>query len=42
MFITVDFLKYIYRSSYFKIFVKYVKLYICIKVYLIINQMIEK
>ncbi len=29
-------------SSYLKTFVKYVKLYVCIKVYLTMNQMIEK
>ena len=31
-----------YRSSYSKNFVKYVKLYAYIKIYLAMNQMIEK
>ena len=30
------------RSSYSKIFVRYVKLYAYIKIYLTMNQMIEK
>ena len=38
----LTFLNMFNHSSYSKTFVKYVKLYIYIKVYLTINQMIEK
>jgi hypothetical protein len=31
-----------YRSSYLKTFMRYVKLYVYIKIYLIMNQMIGK
>ena len=41
MFDAIDFFKHAY-SSYLKTFVKCVKLYVYIKVYLTINQMIEK
>ena len=38
----LTFLNMFYRSSYSKTFVKYVKLYVYIKVYLTMNQMIGK
>ena len=42
MFDDVDFLNMFDRSSYSKTFVKYVKLYVYIKVYLTMNQMVVK
>ncbi len=42
MFDAVDFFKYIWPFVLFNNFMKYVKLYVYIKVYLTINQMIEK